>query len=215
MTDSSENRPPDRHSTPRQALDRALVPVLVLVIVGCLASFAVLLVTGSRAPEGASLGGRVSALFGADDPLVAEREKAMSQAQQFVLRVHTYGPQLLDEKNAMPEYRKLVTEVMTPKFGAGFEEQAGLAEATVAQAGVARVAEVFSYATSSIDSDSAQVLVAGSFTTSYPDPKNADKRIATDAIPFRYEVSLKRIEGDWLVDDFKDLTGEPEQEAAP
>ena len=84
----------------------------------------------------------------------------------------------------------------------------------MAQAGVARTAEVFSYATATIDPDSATVLVAGSFTTSYPSPKDEDKRISTDAVPFRYEVSLKKIDGDWLVDGFVDLTGEP-AEATP
>ncbi len=208
-------------STPRPArrrtrLPRAVVPVLVVVIVGCLGSLGYL--AGSRAEDGASPSERVAAVFGEDDSAVRERESAMSQAEQFVLRVHTYGPQLLDAKNAMPEYRELVSEVMTPKFGADFEEQAGLAEATVAQAGVARTAEVFSYGTATIDDDSATVLVAGSFATSYPDPQapeDSAKRIDTDAIPFRYEVSLKKIDGDWLVDAFQDLTGEPEQGQLP
>ena len=207
-SDASTTRPP-RRTSPRW---RVLAPALAaLVTVGCL--LALVFLAGSRAPEGASFDERVAAVFGRDDSAVRERESAMSQAEQFVLRVHTYGPQLLDEKNAMPEYRKLVSEVMTPKFAAGFQEQANLAEATVAQAGVARTAEVFSYGTSSIDADSAQVLVAGSFTTTYPSPKDADKRIQTDALPFRYEVSLKKIDGEWLVDDFEDLTGEPEQPA--
>jgi Mce-associated membrane protein len=223
---SGDDSPVSEHSetstTPptgrRPGLRRAVVPVLVAVVVGCLASLVFL--AGSRAEEGASLGDRVAAVFGSDDSGVEERERAMSQAEQFVLRVHTYGPQLLDEKNAMPKYRELVSEVMTPKFGADFEEQAGLAEATVAQAGVAREAEIFSYGTGAIDADSASVLVAGSFTTSYPNPQapeDAAKRIDTDAIPFRYDVSLKKIDGEWLVDSFKDLTGEPEQpqETAP
>lgn len=212
VTEGSETparRPHDRHAR----LWRGLVALLALVIVGCLASLVSLAVT--RPAEGATLGERVAAVFGAGDPVVGERESAMSQAEQFVLRVHTYGPQLLDEKNAMPEYRELVTEVMTPKFGADFEEQAGLAEATVAQAGVARTAEVFSYATAAIDDDSATVLVAGSFTTSYPSPQDPEKRIDTDALPFRYEVTLKKIDGDWLVDAFVDLTGEPEAPQEP
>jgi Mce-associated membrane protein len=213
--ETSTPRPPDRTSR----LRRAAVPVLVvsaLLIVASLVSLAFLAV--SRPEDGASLGQRVDAVFGQADEDVRERESAMSQAEQFVLRVHTYGPQLLDEKNAMPKYRELVTEVMTPKFGADFEEQAGLAEATVAQAGVARTAEVFSYGTATIDRDSASILVAGSFSTSYPDPKapeDAGSRIDTDAIPFRYEVSLKKIDGEWLVDAFQDLTGEPAQPAVP
>ena len=210
VSDSSETstHAPDR-TTSRLRLGLALF--FVLAMLGCLGSLLVLVLR--PADDESTVTERVSSIFDSKSEESREREVAMSQAEQFVLRVHTYGPQLLDDQNAMPEYRELVTEVMTPKFGADFEEQAGLAEATVAQAGVGRSAEIFSYGTSAIDSDSATVLVAGSFTTSYPSPQDAEKRIDTDAVPFRYEVTLRKIEGDWLVDAFVDLTGEPEEEA--
>lgn len=194
---------------PGSRLLRVLVPVLVLVLLGCLGSLVYL--AGSRSAEGASFGDRVASVFEGDTSQAREREVAMSQAKQFVLRLNTYGPQLLDENNAMPEYRELVTEVITPKFATDFEENAALAEQTVAQAGVGRTGEVFATGTSAIDGDSATVLVAGSFTNSYPDPQDPEGRIDTDSLPFRFEVSLKKIDGEWLVDDFVPLTGEAEE----
>ena len=188
---------------------RLLVPALVLVLVGCLGSLVYL--AGSRAAEGASFDERVGSVFEGDTSQAREREVAMSQAKQFVLRLNTYGPQLLDANNAMPEYRELVVEVITPKFATDFEENAALAEQTVAQAGVGRTGEVFSTGASAIDGDSATVLVAGSFTNSYPNPQNPEERIDTDSLPFRFEVSLKKIDGEWLVDDFVPLTGEDEE----
>ena len=91
----------------------------------------------------------------------------MAQSEQFMLRINTYGPDLL-EGDTMPKYRELVEEVITPKFAADFEKNAPLAEATVKQAGVGRTAEVFSTGVSAIDADSATALVAGSFTQVLP-----------------------------------------------
>lgn len=200
-------------SGPAPRRSPGLRPVLVLVfavvLIGCLASLTYL--AGERAPSGASFSEQVSAIFKPDTTLADEREVAMSQSKQFVLRLNTYGPQLLDGENAMPKYRALVKEVTTAKFGADFEENAGLAEQTVAQAGVGRVAEVFSTGVSALDADSATVLVAGSFTNSYPNPQDPEERVDTDSLPFRFEVSLDKIDGTWLIDDFIALTGEQNQ----
>ena len=66
----------------------------------------------------------------------ADRQQVMSQAQQFILRVNTYGPDLLADDGTMPEYREQVLEVITDKFAASFEESVPAAESTVAQAGL-------------------------------------------------------------------------------
>lgn len=140
-----------------------------------------------------------------------DREAVMAQAEQFMLRVNTYGPDLLDEEGGtMSRYRDLVTEVITPKFLTSFEQGVTAAEQTVAQAGVARTAKVFATGVSAVDADSATALVAGSFTNSYPGRK--DKRVTDDPAPFRVEVSLVKTGGTWLVDDFTPVTGEVEQE---
>ena len=91
----------------------------------------------------------------------------MAQTEQFMLRMGTYGPDLLDEQGAMPDYRDGVKDVITTKFAASFDYEAGTAEQLVAQAGVDRVADVFATGVSSLDEDSARTLVAGTFTDTY------------------------------------------------
>ena len=144
---------------------------------------------------------------GSQASLQDERESVMAQAEQFMLRVNTYGPDQL-EGETMPEYRKLVEEVITPKFAADFEKNVPAAEQTVKQAGLARTSQVFSTGVSAIDADSATALVAGSFTNSYPKSAGSDERVETDPAPFRVQVSLVKIKGKWLVDDFTPLTGD-------
>lgn len=143
--------------------------------------------------------------------VAVQREKVMAQAQTFIKRVNTYGPDLLADDGTMPEYRAGVEEVITPKFAESFEESVPAAEATVAQAGFSRVGEVFGAGVSAIDDDSATALVAGSFLNSYPDPKDETKRVDDVPLPFRVEIKLVKIDGTWLVDSFTPITGDPAQ----
>jgi hypothetical protein len=137
---------------------------------------------------------------GDGDDVQASREEVMAQTEQFMLRMGTYGPDLLDDQGAMPTYRDRVTEVITDKFAASFEKEAGTAEQLVAQAGVARQADVFATGVSSIDQDSARTLVAGTFSDAY---EVKGKTVDQEPIPFRIEVSLVKVDGEWLVDDFE------------
>lgn len=141
--------------------------------------------------------------------LQAEREQVMAQSEQFMLRMGTFGPDQLAEDGTMPDYRERVTDVITPKFATSFDKEVTTAEQLVAQAGVARVAEVFATGVSVIDADSATVLVAGSFADSYPVGK---KKVREDQepVPFRIEVKLVLTDGEWLVDDFSPVTGAAE-----
>ena len=87
----------------------------------------------------------------------------MQVSEQFVLRMGTYGTELLDDKGRMPDYRAGVKELITSKFETVLRHQVVAAEQLVKQSEVSRKADV--YATgSSVDNDSADVLVAGSFT---------------------------------------------------
>ena len=97
--------------------------------------------------------------------------------------------------------RSTVKDVITPKFATSFDKQAGTAEQLVAQAGVAREADVHATGISAIDSDSATALVAGTFTDSYA------KGGQQAPVPFRIEVSLVKTDGEWLVDNFSPVTG--------
>lgn len=211
VTDSASLTSSEPRLRRTSRLRRVLLLTFVALSLACLVTLVFL--AGSRADEGASFEERVEAVLREGDTAGAEREAAMAVAEQFVLRLNTYGPQLLDQNNAMPEYREQVLEVTTPKFGADFERNAELAEQTVAQAGVGRTGEVFATGASTVDDDSATVLVAGSFTNSYPNPQDPEERIDTDSLPFRFEVSLDKIAGEWLVDNFVALTGETEETA--
>ncbi|MGZ6738011.1 MAG: hypothetical protein ACXVD4_00920 [Nocardioides sp.] len=167
-----------------------LAGVLVLVLLGS-AGTLVWLLAGRR---------------GAADDLQTQREKVMSVAEQFMLRVNTYGPDLLDSNGTMPKYRSLVEEVITPKFKSSFEQGVTAAEQTVAKVGVARTSKVYAVGVSSIDADSATALVAGEFTSSYPQGKSGS-RVDDQPAPFRVEVTLVKTDGKWLVDNFDPVTG--------
>lgn len=186
---------------------------LVLLLVLALAVLAVAFTQRTSGADG-SLTERAGALVSGDDPAQPEREVVMSQARQFMLRINTYGPDLLAEDGTMPDYRAGVEEVISPKFQASFEQGVVAAEQTVSGAGLARTTEVFAAGVSSLDTDSARVLVAGSFVNSYPatagrgaDVQDAE-RVEDEPAPFRVEVALVRTGGEWLVDDFVPVTGE-------
>lgn len=145
-----------------------------------------------------------------------ERDAVVRQTEQFVLRLNTYGPEDLDAQGRLADYRDRVLEVMTAKFGTDFEQSGlSLAEQTVAQSGYGRTAEVFGVGVDSIDDDSATVIVAGSLTGSYPDPKAAEddsKRTDDQPAVLRWSVDLVRVDGEWLVDDYTPVSAEGEGE---
>lgn len=148
----------------------------------------------------------VSDRRGEADDVQAEREQVMAQSRQFMLRMGTFGPEQLDDSQQMPDYREQVKAVITPKFATDFEKEVATAEQLVAQAQVARVAEVFSTGVAVIDDDSATALVAGSFTDSFPSGKRGERQDG-QPVPFRMEVELVKTEGEWLIDDFTPITG--------
>jgi Mce-associated membrane protein len=154
-------------------------------------------------------GGRDNGSGGLEEP--EARERAMSLGDQFVRRLGTYGPDLLDESGQMPDYRERMREVITPKFRSGFDKQVAAVEQLVAQAGVERSTEVFATAVSRIDDDNAQLLVAGAFNDTYTaaPAKGSDEErtVSQEPLPFRFTVDLVSVDGDWLVDDFAPVGG--------
>jgi len=141
-----------------------------------------------------------------------EREEVMSQTEQFVLRLNTYGPDQLDSAGHLTEYQQHVTEVITPKFATDFETDGlPIAEETVKTAGYGHSAEVFGIGVESLDGDSATVIIAAGVTGSYPDPKDPDdatQRVDAREDVLRWEVDLVNTDGEWLVDDYTPVTGE-------
>jgi Mce-associated membrane protein len=188
-------------SSPRSSRSRsALLLAFVLVIVGCLASLGFLLVTKGKAADAS----------GDSDAPQAQREELMSQTQQFVIRVNTYGPSWLDEKNQMPRYVDGITELMSAKFAASFEQSVVIPESQVAQSGYGRSARVYAVGVASMDPDSATVLVGFVRTDSYPKPRDPSKRVKLPGNPERWAVELVRTEGEWLVDNYAVISEIPE-----
>lgn len=131
------------------------------------------------------------------------REKVMSVTDQFVKRLGTYGPDMLGESGEMDAYRDQVREVITPKFAADFDKQVATVEQLVGQAGVERTTDVFATGVSSIDDDSARVLIAGAFSDTYTQGTGEKaETVAQEPFPFRLLVDLVLVDGRWLVDDF-------------
>ena len=142
---------------------------------------------------------------GPTDRVDTDREAVMAQTQQFVLRLNTYGPSMLDGQGRMPSYRSRVKEVITPSFAVSFDQSVAVAEQSVKNYGLHRTCAVFATGVELLDSDTAQVLVAGSFSQTARD--GAGKEVPTgEPAPFRLRVSLDKIDGHWLVDDYQPVT---------
>ena len=193
-TDSAT--PSDSRTTSRSRF--ALLVASVLVIVGCLVSLGVLLAKEDDAADNAT-----------SQPQ-AQREELMSQTQQFVIRVSTFGPSWLDEKNQMPRYVEGVSELMTAKFAASFKESVVIAESQVSQSGYGRSARVYAVGVASMDSDSATVLVGFVRTDSYPKPRDPSKRLKLPGNAERWAVELVHTGGEWLVDNYAVISELPE-----
>lgn len=203
MTASSTDSP-----APRAVGARVFLMFLLLVL---LVASLVLLAYASVTRPVEAVG-----VTGEQDSVQAERDAVMSQTQQFVLRLNTYGPDQLDDQDHLPDYEKLVTAVITPKFAADFEKSGlPIAEKVVAQSGYGRSAKVFGVGVESMDEDSATAIIAAGLSGSYPDPKHPDdatKRVSTEADVLRWDVKLVKVDGKWLVDDYTLAGGGDESE---
>lgn len=184
------------------ALRWGILAVLIAILAASLGVSA-LVVFGNGAGPG--LGDRIASLFDPpDDETQRDREEVLAASRTFVQRFNTYGPDLLQESGEMPEYRA-VGDLMTAKFRKAFDENLTIAEKAVAQTGIDRVATVYGVGVSAIDADSATVLVGAQVMSSYPSGEDSEERIDFEPQRFRYEVSLVRIDGTWVVDDLDDV----------
>jgi hypothetical protein len=146
-------------------------------------------------------------VIGTDDASVvqSDREAAMAATEQFVLRVNTYGPKLLDSRGRMPAYRSRVKQVITPTFAVSFDQSVAVAEQSVKTYGLDRTCTVSATGVEVIDPDSARVLVAGSISQTVLNRRG--KRVSTgEPSPFRLRVTLDKVDGKWLVDDYRPVT---------
>ena len=133
-----------------------------------------------------------------------DREQALAAGRTFVERFNTYGPGMLDDKGKMPSYAA-VGELMTAKFRAVFEKNVGYAEQTVVETQIDRVGKPYAVGVASLDADSAEVLVGGIVEFSAPATEGSEEQVKFEPLRFRYQVSMVKIDGRWLVDDLDDL----------
>lgn len=158
------------------------------------------LIVGSLACVGGLALSRHGNPFSSVDKTQRERDAVMAQARQFMLRVNTYGPDLLQGKT-MPKYRQRIEDVITAKFRTDFEQNVPYAEATVAGNQAGRSAKVFQTGVAAIDDDTATVLVAGQLTVTLPQ-KGSKKPVVAGRELFRVNVDLVKTHGSWLVDNW-------------
>ena len=130
----------------------------------------------------------------------------MAQAEQFMLRMGTYGPDLLDDQGQMPEYRERVKAVITPEVRDLLREAGDAPPSSWSpRPGVAARPRCS--------------RPASPRSTTTPRPRwwpapsptatRREGRRARQPVPFRIEVQLVKTDGEWLVDDFTPGDGRP------
>jgi Mce-associated membrane protein len=184
MTDDQTHEPaPAGTRTPRMSprLSRWIAAVLATLVVLALVAVAVqLLVLRPRHAE-------------AQDEERARAEVAQA-AEQFAVEVNNY------DSESIGDYRSGVRQLLTTKFAGEFEKAMGDIVRSVDEARMTSEGEVLTSAVASVDPDSAEVLVVA----------DANVETVLDSQPrarhFRWEVSLVKVDGTWLVDDFTPVT---------
>jgi Mce-associated membrane protein len=118
----------------------------------------------------------------------ADRAEVVRVAERFAVQVNNYDASSVDS------YQRSISPMLSPTFRGEFEKAMTDIVASVEQAKVTSKGRVLASGIAGIDPDSAQVLVVS----------DADVTTVFDtrARHFRWEVSLVRIGGRWLVDDF-------------
>ncbi|MGH3333532.1 MAG: hypothetical protein ACRDPJ_19715 [Nocardioidaceae bacterium] len=109
-------------------------------------------------------------------------------AEQFTARVNDYDPESVDD------YQSSVGAMLSTKFRGEFEKAMEDIVRSVQEAKMDSQGNVIASGVASLDQDSARVLVVA----------DAEVKTVVDtrARHFRWEVSLVKVDGDWLVDNF-------------
>lgn len=116
------------------------------------------------------------------------RADVVRAAEQFTVAVNNYDSASVDD------YKAGVTDLLSTKFRAEFESAMEDIVAQVQEAQMSSEGEVLASGVGTIDDDSARVLVVSDATVKTV----FDERQRH----FRWEVSLVKVDGEWLVDDF-------------
>ena len=183
MTDDTPQGPDDAARPQDQAPGAVTASVLRWGIAAFLTLVLVLAVV-ALAIELTTLKGRSEAVRSDE----AARSAVVRVAERFSVQVNNYDVSSVDD------YQATVTPLLSPKFNDEFEKAMTDIVASVKQAKMTSKGEVLTSAVASLDPDSAKVLVVS----------DASVKTVFDsrARHFRWEVSLVKIDGAWLVDDF-------------
>jgi len=119
--------------------------------------------------------------------LDARREVARV-AERFTVQVNNY------DSDSVDDYKAAVSSMLSTKFSDEFDKAMGDIVQSVQEAEMDSEGNVLASGVAGIDQDSAQVLVVA----------DADVKTVFDSRQrhFRWEVSLVKVDGSWLVDDF-------------
>jgi Mce-associated membrane protein len=109
-------------------------------------------------------------------------------AERFAVEVNNY------DAGSVDDYQSTVGDMLSAKFRGEFEKAMQDIVSSVKQTQMKSDGEVLASGVASLDDDSARVLVVADAEVD----TTAGKRVRH----FRWEVSLVKVDGSWLVDDF-------------
>lgn len=109
-------------------------------------------------------------------------------AERFTAEANNYDVSSIDH------YRASITPMLSPKFKGEFDKAMQDIVVAVKQAQLTSKGQVLTSAVASVDPDSAQVLVVAD--------ASAKSVTGTRIRHFRWQVSLVKLDGKWLIDDF-------------
>jgi Mce-associated membrane protein len=126
----------------------------------------------------------------ADQASQDARSEAIAAAERFTVQFNTYN------SDDLPAYEKSLKSMMSPKFKESFEKAITQVEASIKQGKVQSKGQVLKSAVATQDADSAEVLVVSDA---------AAKTIYDPSVArhFRWQISLVKINGRWLVDNYE------------
>lgn len=116
------------------------------------------------------------------------RADVVRVAERFAVAVNNF------DSNSVDDYRSTVSELLSTKFRGEYDKAMEDIVTSVQEAEMESEGEVLASGVATIDDDSARVLVVSDATVKTV----FDERQRH----FRWEVSLVKVEGKWLVDDF-------------
>lgn len=125
---------------------------------------------------------------GSVESALESRRDVARVAERFTVQVNNY------DSDSVDDYKSSVGSMLSTKFGDEFDTAMEDIVKSVQQAKMDSEGSVLASGVASLDQDSARVLVVA----------DADVKTVFDTRQrhFRWEVSLVKVDGEWLVDDF-------------